>query len=202
MSASDAAAPVQKRRYARLTPATWAEIRSHWEVGEATLVELSERYGASTRALQMHFAKHDTLKGSKAAALAQAVQARVLEDELPDGDLLVERAKTSRERAYRNASTIEDLVMSQLAHAQASPEAAFKAGAALKALSLAAGTLERLFGLKSAALGLDNDPTDGRELPKLILEDITREEIDAIQRGDDDNEWDDEVVDEEDVEPA
>jgi hypothetical protein len=202
MSGSDPATPGQKRRYTRLTPATWAEIRSHWEVGEVTLAELAERYSVSTRALQTHFSQHRTLKGAKAAALAQAVQAKVLEQELPDADLLVERARITRERAYRNASVVEDLVMAQLAQAQRSPEAAFKASAALKALSLAAGTLERAYALKSSVLRLDKDPTDGRELPKLILDDITQEEIDKIQRGDDDNDWNDEVVDEEDVEPA
>lgn len=199
MSGSETSTPAPKRRYNRLTLATWAEIRAHWEVGEATLAELADRYGVSTRTLQSHFASNGTLKGAKAAALAQAVQARVLEDELPDGELLVERAKTSRERAYRNAMTIEDLVMGQLAHAQASPEAAFKAGAALKALSLAAGTLERLFGLKSAALGLDNDQAQGREMPELILRVMTDEEIAAIQRGEDGgSEQDDEVVEEND----
>lgn len=199
MPGSETTTPAQKRRYNRLTAATWAQIRSHWEVGEATLAELAERYGVSTRTLQTHFANHGTLKGAKAAALAKAVQARVLEDELPDGELLVERAKTTRERSYKNASAIEDLVMAQLTHAQASPEAAFKAGAALKALSLAASTLERLYNLKSMALGLDNDPAQGRELPELTLRDITQQEIDAIQRGEDESDLDDEVAEEDET---
>ncbi|MFY0736553.1 hypothetical protein [Aurantimonas sp. NFXS3] len=190
-----------KRRYTRLTPATWAEIRSHWQVGEVTLAELAHRYDVSTRALQTHFSKHGTVKGAEAAALAQAVQAKVLEQDLPDEDMLVERARTTRETSFKNATVVENLVMTQLAHAQRSPEAAFKASAALKALSLAAGTLERLYALKSSALGLDKDPAHGRELPELVLHDITLEEIDAIQRGDG-NEVDDELVDEENLAPV
>lgn len=86
--------------------------------------------------------------------------------------------------------------MAQRSHVQSSPEAAFKASAALKALSLTAGTLERLYGLKSTALGLDNDPAHGRELPELLLRDITQAEIDVIQRGDTGDELEDEIVDE------
>ena len=62
-----------KRKYARLSPSSWAEVRASWETGEHTLPELSDRYGVSPRAIQVHFAKHDCKKGAKAAEMAAVV---------------------------------------------------------------------------------------------------------------------------------
>src|SRR4051794_36820801 len=85
-----------KRKYNRLTPTTWAEIRAHWETGEVTLQELSHQHGISTRTLQAHFEKAGTVKGSAAAALAAAVKQKVLAEELPDVDVTAARAKDTR----------------------------------------------------------------------------------------------------------
>jgi hypothetical protein len=63
---------MSKRKYRRLTPAEWAEARALWESGETVLQELSVRFGVTERALQAHFKKHSTLKGSKAKELAAA----------------------------------------------------------------------------------------------------------------------------------
>jgi hypothetical protein len=67
-----------KRKYKRLAAAEWAEARGLWETGEATLEELSLRFGITERALQAHFRKHSTIKGSKAKEVAAALAAPVL----------------------------------------------------------------------------------------------------------------------------
>ena len=169
------------RRYTRLSPATWAEIRALWETGEPTLAELSDRYGVATRTLQVHFEKHGTVKGSKAREIAAAVKEEVFGEQLADKDLTTQRAKETREAAYRNAVTVENLVMAQLQEAQKDPASAFKAAAAIKSLSLAAAALERLHGLKRTALGLDHDSVLPDELPEIILREYTQEEIEQIR---------------------
>ena len=174
-----------KRNYVRSSPATWAEIRALWETGEPTLAELSDRYGVATPTLQVHFEKHGTVKGSKAREIAAAVKEEVFGELLDDKDVKVQRAKETRESAYRNAVTVEHLVMAQLQEAQKDPASAFKAAAAIKSLSLAAAALERLHGLKRTALGLDHDsvlPDElPDELPEIILREYTQEEIEQIR---------------------
>jgi len=135
----------------------------------ATLAELSEKYGPSPRALQNHFAKAGIVKGEKAAAMAAAVREKVLEEELGDQDQLVARAKDIRERAYRSANIVENLVMGQLALVQRDPTQILKVSMALKALSLAAGSLERLHDLKHRALGLDREDVFPEEMPELVI---------------------------------
>jgi len=69
-----------KRKYIRLSPSTWAELRAYWESGDHTLAELSDRYGVSPRAIQSHLSKLGSEKGSKAAeTLSQTrIEARKL----------------------------------------------------------------------------------------------------------------------------
>jgi len=105
--------------------------------------------------------------------------------ELGDKDLTANRAREVRETAYENAKQIEQLVMAQIALAQREPGQILRVASALKGLSLAAGTLERLHGLKFRSLGLDRH-VDERELPKLIVDCYTDDELTDIraQQGD------------------
>jgi hypothetical protein len=169
-----------KRRYTRLSPAVWAEIRGLWEVGDSSLAELSDRFGVSTRALQAHFAKHGITKGSKAAEVAIRVREEVFSKSLPDEGVLTERAKQVRETAYTNAVALEALVMSQVEIARSDPSQAVRASTVIKGLAIAASALERLHGLKFRALGLDK-VVDEEELPVLRITTMTKEEARAIR---------------------
>ena len=179
-----------KRSYKRLTPSIWAEIRALWETGETTLAELADRYGVRTRTLQAHFAKHGTEKAAKAKELAAVVQAEIYSAMAFDAETRVELGKEAQASAYRNAVTIERLVMAQLEEAQTAPENAFKAATAIKTLSLAAQALERLSGIKKSALGLDQLPPSQEMFPVLQICDLSQEEIDRMQTAHEDDEGD------------
>jgi hypothetical protein len=174
-----------KRKYHRLAPSIWAEICAEWEVGDTTLEELATRFGVNTRTLQAHFLKNSVAKGSKAAQLASAVKEELFKLELEGKGNLIQRARETRESAYKNAVAVETLIMGQLELAQKDPSQAFKAASAVKLLSLAAAGLERLHALKWSALGMNRDSVVSDELPKLIFVDLTDEEINAIQQGED-----------------
>lgn len=170
-----------KRKYIRLSPAQWAEVEALWQTGGVTLAELSERFGPSARALQNHFAATGTVHGSAAAAISCAVRDAVLKDELPVKDQLVTRAKDTRERAYRHADIVQDLVMAQLEVIRNDPSQALRVNTALKALSLAAGALDRLHELKRRALGLDDEGVQDEDLPELPIIDLTTDEIAGLR---------------------
>ncbi len=171
---------LSKRKYTKLSSGAWAEVEGLWQSGEATLAELSETFGPSARALQNRFAKVGITKGEKAAALATAVRQEV---ELASPDQLVERAKDIRERSYLNALTVENLVMAQLQLAEHDPSLVLRAGAAIKMLSLAAASLERLHTLKKSALGLDRDSGIADELPQIVIRDLTDEEMTSMRES-------------------
>lgn len=166
-----------KRKYVRLTPAIWAEIRALWATGETTLAVLSDKYGVSIRALQMHFDKEGVTKGSQARAVAASVEAKVFEAMLPDEDQTVQRAIDVREAAYRNAILLENMIVARLEVANRDPEATFATASALKAFAVAAQALERLHALKRAALGINDDTFRNNDLPALRIEDLSNEDL-------------------------
>ena len=117
--------------------------------------------------------------------------------ELNGKDDLTQRAKETRETAYKNAVTVETLIMTQLELAQKDPSQAFKAAAAVKLLSLAAAGLERLHNLKWTALGMNRDSVVADDLPKLIFQDLSEQEIKEIQQGHDQEQLDDQAPNDE-----
>ena len=175
-----ATATKEKRRYKRLTPTEWAEAEALWKTGGPTLEELAARFAVTVRALQAHFAKHGIRKGAAAAALASAVEERVLAAALPAEDELSRRIRATKESAYRNAVKIEQLVLGQVEAAQ-NPGTAMGAVAALRALDLAATALDRTRRSRWAALGLDKGVPASGELPELPIRDLTEGEVEAIR---------------------
>jgi hypothetical protein len=180
--ASELGCGVEKRRYVRPAPAVWAEIEAHWQSGEATLAELSARFGPSQRSLQHHFAKAGIVKGERAAAMAAAIKKEVFDAELGDEEQLRFRAKDLKERTYRNAMAIEELMMAQFANAANDPAQALRAATAMRAISLAANTLDRLHGVQQRALGLDKDNAFAEELPMIIIQDLSADDLAEIKK--------------------
>ena len=65
------------RKYARISLSQWAEIEALWETGGATLENLALEYDLTTRALQTHFSKSGTIKGSKAKEIVVAIKSKI-----------------------------------------------------------------------------------------------------------------------------
>ena len=191
--------PSTKRTYNRLSPAVWAEIRALWETGEPTLEELALRYSVTTRALQSHFHKNGTMKGAKAMIIATEVKEAVFADAFEDRETKIAKGREIRATDFANACKIESLIMAQVEDAQKDPSAAFRASAAIKALSLAAQAVERTTAMKYRALGLDR-VQDTDELPEIHIVNLTEDDIKELRRSQDagdDSEfdgYDDEVV--------
>ena len=177
-----------KRKYNRLAPSAWAEICALWEIGDVTLPDLAERYSVHTRTLQAHFTKHKVEKGSKAAALAISVKEEIYSSGLGDKDLTIQRARETREKAYKNANAVEGLIMATLDAMQKDPSKMLGLTSKLKALALAAAGLERIHGLKFRALGLDKDLPIQDEMPVLIFRDLSDGEIKELHQNDDEDE--------------
>jgi hypothetical protein len=187
------------RAYNRLSPAVWAEIRALWETGEPTLDELALRYSITTRALQSHFQKNDTMKGAKAMIIAAEVKEAIFADSFEDRETKIAKGRETRATDFANASKIESLIMAQVDEAQKDPTAAFRASGAIKALALAAQALERTTAMKWRSLGLDR-VQDTDELPEIHIVNLTEDDIQEIRRsqeaGDDSesDDSDDEIV--------
>jgi hypothetical protein len=165
-------------------------------MGDVTLSELADRYGVAERTLQKHFSQHASRKGARAAEVASQIRQEIFDNELPETELIAERARDVRERAYKNANALEDLVMAQVEIARTDPSQAMRASTVLKGLAIAASALERLHGLKFRALGLEN-VVEEAELPVLRIVEMTAAEEEELRASHGDSDNPDELVDDE-----
>ena len=171
---------IEKRRYKRLPASAWACARAEWETGETTLEGLAVKYGVSRRALQAHFRKASSAKGSKAKEIAKEVAAAVFAPLEFDKSERIRLGRETRNADYENALRVERAILAQLDEAEKDGPSAFRASAAIKTLSLAAQALERVQGLKWRALGLDRE-TETDELPRIEIVNLLEEDIAAIR---------------------
>ncbi|MBL1258620.1 hypothetical protein [Methylocystis sp. Sn-Cys] len=169
------------RKYKRLSAAQWSEARALWEADAATLEELAARFGVTTRAIQRHFAKHGSKKGTRAKAIATEIEAAVLSEVFGDPEARLEKSRAMRASTFDTLTRIERTVMGLVASAEANPAEGYKVGAALRAMSMATATLERCFNIKSACLGIKGDETSD-ELPQIHIVDLTDDEINRMRR--------------------
>ena len=170
-----------KRKYKRLTVEQWAKAEAYWRSGSHTLEHLSGEFGVTTRALQAHFAKRGVSKGTDAAMIAAAASEGVVAVEVDDYQSRVQQARSARRRTVADAEKLRSLLMAQVSTTQTDPENAFRAVAAIKALSMAAATLERLQSVTVAALNVDTSQTD--ELPVIQFFDLSDEDIEQIREA-------------------
>ena len=75
-----------KRKYIRLAPTKWAELRAFWETGDHSLAELSDQYGVSPRAIQCHVRKHERASKSVTRCHKQALLTSRAQKERPPHD--------------------------------------------------------------------------------------------------------------------
>ena len=107
---------------------------------------------------------------------------------LGDKDLTIQRARETREKAYKNACAVEEQIMGTVDAMGKASSKTLGLTSKVKALALAAAGLERIHGLKSRALGLDKDLPIGNEMPVLVIRDLNEDEIKALHQNDDEDE--------------
>ena len=165
----------------RLTEGKWSEIRDLWARGDYTLNELADTYHLTTRAIQFHLSKHKVIKGEKAIATAVAVREKMAIDDVAEITDLAALAKDARRSAHSNAMKLEKLLMSQIELGISDPASSFKIASTIKSLSLATAALERIFDIKAKALGQFAFAPDENELPGIVIDDLTEDELAQIR---------------------
>lgn len=172
------------RRYRRLSDDEWEQVDDAWAAGDVTLIELSETFDVAVRTLQNHFAAHGVQKGAPVGGFDIVI---------PDdpnvslaGDIkdIEAQAIEVRTRTISQAREVGAQLMSSVRALRT--DGTMRPAAAVRTLVAAASALERLHEIERKALSLDQHEFAGRELPVLVLDNITDAMIASIQRGDDD----------------
>lgn len=192
--APEATAP--PKRKAPLTPAQWHEIRTKAETGVARVGQLAKEYGITSQAVSQHLKDHKIVCGSKVAEVKSAVIAAtataIAEKVSAFAEARQVRIEKTREFYYKGHEYLDGLILKKINECVTAvpPRKISDLGPELKALQFAKRSL--LIGRQERFAVLDaENQIDVAALPELVVTDLTNEEIEAIQRGDDEDDMED-----------
>ncbi|WP_151708816.1 winged helix-turn-helix domain-containing protein [Acinetobacter brisouii] len=166
-------------------PKQWAEAEALWELGETTREEIANKLGVSQTAVSMHMKKHNIERGSRADEHRKKIAEDVTEAATSDATIHAARIRETKDEHYQMAQHIAKLTWHEIltARKDKSPFASITPN--LKALETAMNVLQKARVERWAVLGLDRpDAVDINELPDLVIEELTAEQIEALRSRD------------------
>jgi AcrR family transcriptional regulator len=181
-----AASETEDKKIRRPTPADWAEARNLWELGEMRAQELCERLGVTRSALHQHFAKHKSYFGSR----KKDIEAKAEEVVSTFAMKRKQRIEETKTQTYELDSALNAYARKMLSDAIKGTATLSSREKELKALHKLAvvNTLTRQG--RYHVLDADNE-IDENELPEIRFKDLSKEDIEALRRTDDDDDLED-----------
>jgi predicted transcriptional regulator len=169
----------------------WAEAEALWALGEVTAEDIAKKLDVSRSAVFSHMKNAGIVKGSRADELRKKVHSKVEEALISDSAIFAQRIKETKEEHYRWSQVLAKFAFNEILTAQRSSTPYSVATPNLKAIESAMNVLSKARQERWAVLGLDRpDAVDTNELPTLVIEELTADQIEEL-RSRDFNEFED-----------
>ncbi len=146
-----------------------------------TRPELAKKFGISERTVTRHMTAKGIEKGSKAAEHRAEVEQEIKEALIDDAKILATRIRETKEAHYKLSDNFMKLAWEEILKAKKDNIPYSTAMNNLKALNESFSIIKKVREEKWAVLGLDKDDISGDDVPTLVIEELTAEEIEALQ---------------------
>lgn len=170
-----------KRKRIVLPRKKWAEIAAIWELGDATLQELSDKYGITRQGISRKMKELGIVRGSKSSQQLARVHEEVVKATGQDAKVIAQRMVDTKEDHYNHSNMLGKLAMNELALAKSEGRALATAEPNLKAIQRAMQVVKMVREEKWVVLGLDQIEHEDEDLPELVIREMTQEEVRAIR---------------------
>lgn len=161
----------------RMTEAEFEDASVMWESGRYGIAEISSEFGVRKDALRRRFERAGSVKGSRAAVVREAAEAKMMEKAL----IIADRIDRTKEDHYGWAEAIGKLSMKLIIDQ-------VRGSAPIASVELDIRTLERtmriLQGARSEryiALGINKDVPETDKVPTLEISVLSQDQIEDIQ---------------------
>lgn len=173
--------PSKKGRH--LTAAEKAEAISLWRLGVVTIEQLSEKFGKDRSTFLRLFNEAGVAKGEAAAAHAEKIAEKIEKESVDDAAVLAERIKETKENSYKLAKAIERKIAAEMIDAQTKKLPISSKLMDFKALKEASQALRVTREERYAVLGIADGEKDLEDdIPELQIKELSKQEIEEIQR--------------------
>ena len=185
MSTEETKPPKAKSSKTTLRPAQWAIAEAMWRKGEATADELAKRFGVHRSTVLRHMAQKGITQGEAAEETRRKVAATVEAAIDDDATIQAQRIRETKDDHYKMASGIAKLVWNELLKAKAEGVPVAAVAANIKTYKEAMQVLSIARNEPWVILGQDRpDAVDTSALPVLNINELTAEQIEALQKRD------------------
>ena len=179
--------PKTIRSSKRMTPAQWAESEALWESGQVTLGDLAKKFDKAEETFSRYFKKKGLKKCAKKDEHAEMVKEKVADSIADDPTELARRIRETKEEHYKMARALGQLAWREVLKAQAGGSMA-ESTPEFKSLKEAMTVLKLVREERWIVLGLDNPDTENEaNLPELVISELTADQIEAMQRSQEDD---------------
>lgn len=165
------ASPVKRR----MTQELWAEATAMRASGEYTLSELSEKFGVTIETLSRRFKRDNVKKGED--SVASLIKRSVVDSAATRAKERAERAENRRNDFDGYANAIAKLVVKTVATCSKEGKPFSTIEGDIKALQRAADAINKSFATVSKALQLDIVEGEEDDIPKLLVGQLTEEQV-------------------------
>lgn len=184
-------------------PKQWAEAEALWELGEATRDEIAKKLNVTPTAVTMHMKKVGCVRGSRAEEHRKRVSEEVAEAALSDATVHAQRIKETKDDHYVMASALAKLAWGEIRQAKQDRSPLSVVTSNIKAIEAAMNVIAKARIERWAVLGLDRpDAVDTNELPSLVIEELTADQIEELRNRDFNSFEDFDIPTDEDEEPV
>ena len=184
-SADEAQEKAQKKenrkKGIRLTTSQWKRMGAMYELGEATIRELSEKYGPRPEHISRKFKKLGYKRHRRVKEQSKKVEAaldKVIED---DAKKWADRIAATKEEHYEQVTTLNRLAMTEIAIAKKEGRPFATVDPNLKAIYRAIQINKTTREERYSILGLDKED-ESEDMPELTIRELTQAEVDDIRQ--------------------
>ena len=172
----------EKSKPVKLSTREWAEVEAKYKTGDYTAKELGHTYGVSPATITAHFHKNKIKKGEDANKLIQEAREQVADEEAKQASETYQKIIETKEEHYRYAKAVAGLTYNLIANSIRNKQSLGGLTDEMKAMKDAAAIFQQTQKARWDVLGIDKWEDMEEDLPTLIVEDFTNEEIREIQK--------------------
>lgn len=180
--------PTKSRRH--LTPAEWETIKTIWATGNSTANELGKRFGINPETVYLKMKRLGIKKGSEAGRYTSQVRKRLEEKMNGPADEIADRIRETKENFFKWNKTLAMLAMKEIADAKNAGRPMSAISANLRSYEIGTNILAKTRNEQYAILGLNEEREQTKDLPSLLISEMTAEEVEHVKSRMDENEDD------------
>lgn len=167
-----------------LTSRQVAQIEAMWTSGDYSAEQIGKKFDRTGKSIMNIMKARGAKKGERSEMLSDRVREKMEEKIVTEATIISDRIRETKEEHYKMTAAITKLAWREVAKAEKEGRSFATITGSMKGLSLAMGILEKARMERYAILGLDAEKDDDGDIPELVINELTQDQIEELRNRD------------------